>query len=75
MTRQYWASRGKVQMGPYASREDALAAFRAANPVKKPGRRTDITTGYGTFGPHFDVQWAPAQEPAFRLFLGRTHEL
>jgi hypothetical protein len=66
MTRQYWASRGKVQMGPYASREDALAAFRAANPVKKPGRLpnrgTDITTGYGTFGPHFDIQWFPAQE-------------
>lgn len=49
-------------MGPYASRDAAVAAFRAAHPVKKTGRGTDITTGYGTFGPHFDIQWAPAQE-------------
>lgn len=62
MQKQYWAQRGRQKSGPHESREAAVAAFRAAFPDKKgkPHAR-QIMTGYGTFGPYFDIQWEPRQ--------------
>jgi hypothetical protein len=60
--KQFWAKRGKAVIGPCATREQALQAFNSAHPVKGPAylltsRKNDVMTGYGTFGPHFDIQW------------------
>lgn len=64
MDRQFWAARGKKQVGPFPTREHAASAFRAAYPVpasKAGSRSTAIMTGYGNFGPSFDIQWVSAK--------------
>lgn len=67
MERQFWASRGKKQVGPYPTRDHAAAAFRRAFPTpasQAGGRKTAIMTGYGTFGPSFDIEWVSAKAEA-----------
>lgn len=62
----FWAKRGKQLVGPFPTREDALREFRIKFPLygKHPlGRKqTDIMTGYGTFGPMFDIRWNDADD-------------
>ena len=58
MERKFWAKLGKRVAGPHASVAEAVAAFRAAHPVQRPSERGQlILTGYGEYGPHFDMQW------------------
>lgn len=62
--RQYWAFRGtRIKLGPYESREAAIAAFRAAYPAKPAyaARRDHFATGYGIGGAHFDIRWHRAE--------------
>ena len=56
---QFWGSihtgRGKVfETGPHPSREAAAAATRPA--LAKFPRAKGFSTGYGTFGGHFDIR-------------------
>jgi hypothetical protein len=65
MDKKYWAKRGRKIVGPCDSRDAALDAFRKAYPVKGPdwkvnAKKNDILTGYGEFGPHFDMRWDKA---------------
>lgn len=73
MEKQFWASRtmsAKKQVGPCATREEALSLYRATYPLTKneqQKRNRDtavgrILTGYGAFGPHFDMRWHSAVE-------------
>jgi hypothetical protein len=67
MEKQYWAKRGRKTVGPFETREAALAAFREQNPFTKAlylatAKANEITTGYGAFGPHFDIRWHAARE-------------
>lgn len=67
MQTQYWAKRGKKQVGPFATRDAALDAFRTAYPFTKAlylatAKANEILTGYGTFGPQFDMRWHPARD-------------
>lgn len=67
MEKHYWASRGKKIVGPFASRDEALTAFRETYPFNKPlylcnNRANSILTGYGAYGPHFDLQWHAARK-------------
>jgi hypothetical protein len=55
MERQYWAKCGRKVSGPHASREEALKAFIEEHGAKQRWR--SVLTGYGTFGPQFDMQW------------------
>lgn len=64
METQYWAVRGKKQVGPFPTREEAIAAMRALPMSKAEMARAKahsanmrFQTGYGTFGPHFDMRW------------------
>jgi hypothetical protein len=64
---QYWAKRGKKLVGPFPTRNEALAAFREQYPFNKPlylatAKANEIMSGYGAFGPHFDMQWHAARE-------------
>ena len=64
MEKQFWAIRGKQKSGPHPSREAAADAFRAAYPVparKVGSKKTQIMTGYGTFGPSFDIRWVSSK--------------
>ena len=65
--RQFWAQRGKSKVGPRASREEALAAFRKAfyfrgTDAAAQSKRWAIMTGYGSDGPWFDMRWHDARE-------------
>jgi hypothetical protein len=64
MERQYWAARGRKVSGPHPTREAAIEAHRAAYPFNGPAHASKgkIMTGYGTFGPSFDIQWSNARE-------------
>lgn len=67
MSVTYWASRGRSKAGPCASREEALAAFRAAFPFKGPdysaqARKNQICTGYGADSASFDMRWHDARD-------------
>jgi hypothetical protein len=72
MKHKYWAKRNSDQVGPFASREEAIEAFRAAYPVKGPSytraaRKNDILSGSGEYGPDFNITWCKADkadEPA-----------
>ncbi len=64
---QFWAQRGKVKIGPYPTRLEALGAFRACYPFKgkdyeAKASRNQITTGFGDRGPWFSIQWHDAKE-------------
>jgi hypothetical protein len=56
MERQYWAhfksGRQRRQIGPFATREEAVAAAL----LEKPKHKT-LQTGYGTFGGYSDMRW------------------
>lgn len=55
MEKQFWSKFKSKQIGPFASREAAIKAMR--DTVKAKPTRDRIMTGYGKFGPHFDIQW------------------
>ena len=62
MERKFWAKRKTKIVGPFPTREDALAAFYASNPFKgadymAKAKDAQIMTGYGEFGPSFDIRW------------------
>lgn len=66
MTFKFWAKRRSTMVGPFATRDEALDAFRIAYPIKGKdyqanATKNDITTGYGEFGPQFSIQWAKAR--------------
>lgn len=50
--KQWWAQKGMIKAGPHVSRELAASYLFKQLPKIK-----DAMTGYGTFGPHFDIQW------------------
>ena len=65
MATKYWAKRGKNIVGPFETQEAALEAFRAQFPFKKAAymakaKNEQIMTGYGEFGPSFNMQWHDA---------------
>ena len=63
MTRRYWASLGKRQIGPFETLEAAIAAGQtefAKTLARKP--REQFTTGYGAYGPHFDMRFHRGQD-------------
>jgi hypothetical protein len=62
MERKYWAKRNRQQVGPFATREEAVEAFRTAFPHKGPdymrsSKKCQFLTGYGELGAHFSIQW------------------
>lgn len=59
---EYWAASGKKLVGPYPSREEAVKAYAEKYPATAKNFRLKVTTGYGKFGPHFDIRWLPAYE-------------
>ncbi len=56
MTRKYWAARRGKRLGPFLSREEAVEAGRILMP-KRPDPRDAYSTGYGEFGPSFDIRF------------------
>lgn len=57
--RQWWARCGGLVQGPYNTREQAAAAlFR----IKSMTNIKRVMTGYGTFGPDFDIQWLTREQ-------------
>lgn len=56
-TRQWWAQHDYLKAGPCGSREEAAQHLFAVAP-----RLKDCMTGYGTYGPHFDIQWIVREE-------------
>jgi len=73
MEKQFWAMRTKRQVGPCATREEALRLFRETYPLTAAQRRKRsgglfsggigrILTGYGNGGPHFDMRWHDAEK-------------
>lgn len=67
MDRKFWAKRGKQIVGPHATQDQALDAFRAAFPFNGPryqasARKNQVMTGYGEFGPYSDLRWHDARD-------------
>ena len=65
METKYWAKRRKQQVGPFPTLAEALAAFREKFPYAGPAyaaraKKNEIMTGFGEFGPHFDIRWHDA---------------
>lgn len=63
---KYWAKRGKILVGPFSTRDEALAAFRERYPFDGPdymarSKTKQILTGYGEDGPWFDLRWDDAK--------------
>ena len=55
---KYWFRIGKEgDIGPYPTREEALADAIARGKPVTGKRNKDILTGYGEFGAHFDMRW------------------
>lgn len=55
MTRQFWACvtrKPKTLVGPFESREQAVAQVFANHPSAK-----EATSGYGSEGIYFDIRW------------------
>ena len=63
MPRKYWAARKAVTIGPFATLDAAIAAGRLqfAKPLTRDPRDR-FMTGYGAFGPHFDMRFHGAAE-------------
>lgn len=55
MEKRFWSKFKSKQLGPFDSRDAAIQAMR--DTVKAKPTRDKIMTGYGNFGPHFDIQW------------------
>lgn len=58
----FWAQRGRKQVGPFPTREEAVAAFRTAFPFKgadyaHTAPKNKILSGYGTNGAYLDMRW------------------
>jgi hypothetical protein len=55
----YWAVRGRQRSGPHPTRDAAVVAFCMQHVTREGASRAaaSIMTGYGTFGPSFDIQW------------------
>lgn len=51
-TRQWWAVKNHIKVGPCISREIAAQKLFAMLPKIK-----EALTGYGSEGPWFDIQW------------------
>ncbi len=62
MSQKFWAISGKKEAGPCDTREEAVKAFSAKYPATAKNFRLSVMTGYGNFGPHFDIRWLPAYE-------------
>lgn len=58
----WWAKHGKSQIGPFSTREIALASMgdRLCDKYPNQIRKHEVLTGYGKFGPQFDMQWVKA---------------
>ena len=66
MQREYHAQRRRQRVGPFATREEAVAAFVAAFPFTGPdymaqAPRNKIMSGYGNGGAYFDLRWNGAK--------------
>ena len=64
-TQKFWAQKGIKKAGPCSSRADAIEEYRRIFPFKgkdwaASNFRNQIMTGYGEFGPSFDIRWHPA---------------
>lgn len=64
---QYWAKYRKTLIGPFETREAALGSMYDRMADKRPlpdymarSQKHRVTTGYGTFGPDFDIRWHDA---------------
>ena len=55
-TAKYWAARRNKIIGPFATRNDAEQEGHTLFP-KNPRRNDVFSTGYGEFGPHFDIRF------------------
>lgn len=69
MEKQFWAKRGKLIVGPFSTRGEAMQAFDKAYPFKGPfymrsAMANQVLTGYGTNGPSFDMQWSAQGQPS-----------
>jgi hypothetical protein len=67
MALKYWAKAGNSLIGPFETRNGAIESMRDRQADKRPlpdymarARKNQILTGYGEFGPHFDMQWVDA---------------
>lgn len=60
--RRWWyyidSAPGPLNAGPFASREMAASSAFALHPHLRK-----VYTGYGTDGPHFDIQWPENPNP------------
>ena len=62
--RTFYARRGAIKIGPFATREAAISAFREAHPFKGPdymasARKNDFMTGWGNGDVYFHIDWHP----------------
>lgn len=62
---KFWAKRRKRITGPHETREAAVSAFVTKYPFRGKDYearavKNQIMTGYGGFGPHFDLRWHTA---------------
>jgi hypothetical protein len=58
----FWAKRGRKQVGPFPTRDEAVTEFRKAFPFKGPEyahstNKNKILSGYGAGGIYFDLRW------------------
>lgn len=67
MQLKFWAKARKSIIGPYETREAALAAMYDRQADKRPlpdylakAPKNQILTGYGATGPHYDLRWHDA---------------
>lgn len=67
MELKFWAKAGKSIIGPFETRESALASMYDRQADKRPlpdylarARKNQIMTGYGSTGPYSDLQWHDA---------------
>jgi hypothetical protein len=56
MAVKFWAARKGKTLGPFATRDEALEAGKLLRP-KRLAPRDAFYTGYGEFGPSFDMRF------------------
>ena len=61
--KDWWAGTHKNQVGPCQTREEAARRYFDAHPLKTYA----VLTGYGAFGPHFDIRWLTVKDAEQRL--------
>jgi hypothetical protein len=52
----FWAQRKGKTLGPFATRDEAIEAGKALLPKRRKPRDAYFT-GYGNFGPSFDMRF------------------